>query len=487
MVLPLVLLAHANVYQYHDSVLRPNVIQYRRVGMYTAEDAPSAGAPGDGSSSITLKMDFRRTRFQQPGVIQLLVFHASQLPLVGTGSGAARAFCCTPELQMQSVPGCDRVGHIIVNAPTTRHGGGSDDARRLRARDERDGRDAKGGGGGGGGGAAGGAKVWMREVSFGENQGEATVDTKVAVHESGVHYLLLSSCDVQTGEVLTTGETSWLNPYGYLPGELYPFLPFFGAMSGAYALLAIVWAVMCARHWAQLLPLQLCIGGVLVLGVCETATWYHDYHNFNAGGTRGLAPVVIGVLVSTVKKTLSRLLVLVVCLGYGVARPTLGATAWRVAALGALYFACSAVLDVASNVAQLSEVSVPLRLLFILPVALLDALFYWWVFAALTRTLAQLSTRRQGAKLLLYRRFSHVLVVSIVLSAVWVSCQMGVIVSDALDARWAWLWIFDGFWHLLYFLILLAICYLWSPSKNNLQYAYMDELSSVEQDDEEEG
>ena len=71
-------------------------------------------------------------------------------------------------------------------------------------------------------------------------------------------------------------------------------------------------------------------------------------------------------------------------------------------------------------------------------------------------------------------------VVSIVLSAVWVSCQMGVIVSDALDARWAWLWIFDGFWHLLYFLILLAICYLWSPSKNNLQYAYMDEL---EQDD----
>ena len=80
MALALVLLAHANVYQYHDSVLRPNVIQYRRVGMYTAEDAPSHGAPGDGSSSITLKMEFRRTHFQQPGVIQLLVFHASQLP-----------------------------------------------------------------------------------------------------------------------------------------------------------------------------------------------------------------------------------------------------------------------------------------------------------------------------------------------------------------------------------------------------------------------
>jgi len=25
-------------------------------------------------------------------------------------------------------------------------------------------------------------------------------------------------------------------------------------------------------------------------------------------------------------------------------------------------------------------------------------------------------------------------------------------------------------------MVLLAICYLWSPSKNNRQYAYMDEL-----------
>ena len=30
--------------------------------------------------------------------------------------------------------------------------------------------------------------------------------------------------------------------------------------------------------------------------------------------------------------------------------------------------------------------------------------------------------------------------------------------------------------HVLYFMVLLAICYLWSPSKNNRQYAYMDEL-----------
>ena len=31
---------------------------------------------------------------------------------------------------------------------------------------------------------------------------------------------------------------------------------------------------------------------------------YFDYVSFNAGGTRGVAPVVLGVLLSTVKKVI---------------------------------------------------------------------------------------------------------------------------------------------------------------------------------------
>ena len=109
-----------------------------------------------------------------------------------------------------------------------------------------------------------------------------------------------------------------------------------------------------------------------------------------------------------------------------------------------------------------------------------------WVFSGLTRTLSQLSSRRQSAKLLLYRRFSHVLLVAVVVSGLWVGWQMLVIVSDSLDERWDKLWIFDAFWHVLYLAVLLAICFLWSPSKNNLQYAYMDELTQQEAEDEEE-
>ena len=76
-------------------------------------------------------------------------------------------------------------------------------------------------------------------------------------------------------------------------------------------------------------------------------------------------------------------------------------------------------------------------LLLVLPVALVDAIFYWWALSALTRTLAQLASRRQSAKLHLYRRFSHALLGLVVCSALWAAHQIGVLVrDDELDTRY---------------------------------------------------
>ena len=211
--------------------------------------------------------------------------------------------------------------------------------------------------------------------------------------------------------------------------------------------------------------------GVLLLSVVEAATWYLAYRSFNESGARGLLPTIGGVVVSSSRRTISRLLVLTVCLGYGVVRPTLGSVAHRVALLGAIYFAATATLDVASNTSRLDEYAVPTRLLLVVPVGVLDAAYFWWCFSAMSRTLSQLARRRQSAKLLLYRRFSHVLMLLLLLSGVWVAWQMAFIVGDHLDERWRLLWTFDAFWHLLYAAMLLTICVLWSPSKSNLQYA----------------
>lgn len=460
-----------NVYTYTDISLHPDVISYRRVGMWAPNEAPSSRSKrrDDASSSVEFDLKFRRTNPMKAGLVQVLVFNAEQLSRVGATVHGRRQYCCTASLAaLGTVRGCAAAGQLIVEPEPpvpTDHTAAPQNALHHHHHHQ----------------------INAHNVLFAANQSEASISQRVLVRQSGVHYLLLSSCDLRTGDVQFSGQTTWRNPHGYLPAELYPFLPFFGLLTAAYVLLCLFWALSCLRHWSALLPLQSAIAVVLLLSVVESATWFASYRAFNDGGTRGLVPTVLGVLISTVRKTVARLLVLTVCLGYGVVRPTLGSTFHRIVLLGGFYFLTALSLDVAANVTSLEELALPTRLLFVLPVSLMDALYFWWCASALSRTLSQLSSRRQSAKLLLYRRFSHVLFGTLFVSALCVVWQMAFIVSDNLDTSWHLLWTFDAFWHVLHACVLLTICVLWSPSRNNQQYAYMDELGQEAPDEDGDG
>ena len=78
-------LVAGNVYRYEDHVLEPNVIQYRRVGMWTARDAPARGSPGKpGASSVAIDLQLSRPRAERPGLVQVLVFRSATLTLTPT-------------------------------------------------------------------------------------------------------------------------------------------------------------------------------------------------------------------------------------------------------------------------------------------------------------------------------------------------------------------------------------------------------------------
>jgi hypothetical protein len=42
------------------------------------------------------------------------------------------------------------------------------------------------------------------------------------------------------------------------------------------------------------------------------------------------------------------------------------------------------------------------------------------------------------------------------------------------DQTWQSLWVWTAFWHVLYFVILVAIVILWRPTSNNTRYAYSE-------------
>lgn len=197
-------------------------------------------------------------------------------------------------------------------------------------------------------------------------------------------------CDPSLNGLIIEGKTIWKNPTGYLPGRMAPFMNFYGFICLAFIVLAVFWFSQYARFWREVMPLQNCITLVIALGMLEMSLWYFEYAQFNKTGVRPVGITIWAVTFGTVKRTVSRVIILVVSMGFGVVRPTLGGLTSKVIMLGLTFFIASEILELVENVGTVSDLSGKARLFLVLPVAFLDAFFILWIFTSLSKTLNKL-------------------------------------------------------------------------------------------------
>jgi len=338
--------------------------------------------------------------------------------------------------------------------------------------------------------------VRLRDVAFDQDEGRSKKryehNRPFRVRQSGLYTLLLANCDALNRAPLSiTGESRWMNPFGYLPGELYGLMPFFGVLASLYLLLCGTWLTLCLLHRKDLLRLQTWISIVLLLGLLESAVKLGDYLAWNASGHRHTGALGAGIVLGVTKRALSRTLVVMVSLGYAVVRPSLGVQLPHALGLGAAY-ACLALwydlvvqlpahrrLDSASGFA----VSGPVVLAVLL--ALVDCAFYSWTFKALTSIISYLERKKEARKLLLFRRFQSVLLWSMVFSGAWGTfLTLEAAVHGFFEKHWQAQWSVSAVWEVLYVLVLGAIAFLWMPSENATRYAYSSQLRTDESSDD---
>lgn len=288
------------------------------------------------------------------GLIQAVIFEvADRNNIGGSAYGGQRSICCTPDLA--KLEGCKQGEVIRIPSATNMN--------------------------------------WpiVVNVQFSGNYLSTTMDyTEIPISKTGMYNLLFIACDPKLKGLTMSGKTFWKNPDGYLPGRMAPLLKFYVFISLAYLLLSTVWFSQYMRFQKDVLQLQHCITSVITLGLFEMILWYFEFVNFNSTGTR---PVVITTWVVTVgalRKTVSRLLILCVSMGYGVVRPTLGGLTSKVVLVGATYFVASELLDITEYVGTINDISGRARLFLVLPDAFLDAFLILWIFTSLSGTLEQL-------------------------------------------------------------------------------------------------
>ncbi|XP_073204750.1 transmembrane protein 87A isoform X1 [Lepidochelys kempii] len=282
-------------------------------------------------------------------------------------------------------------------------------------------------------------------------------------------------------ESLFTMTVELKGPYEYLSLADYPLMIFFMVMCIVYVFFGVLWLAWSACYWRDLLRIQFWIGAVIFLGMLEKAVFYAEFQNIRYTGESVQGALILAELLSAVKRSLARTLVIIVSLGYGIVRPRLGVTLHKVVTAGVLYLLFSGM----EGVLRVTGAQNDLASLAFIPLAFLDTALCWWIFISLTQTMKLLKLRRNIVKLSLYRHFTNTLILAVAASIVfiiWTTMKFR-LVDCQLD--WQELWVDDAIWRLLFSMILFVIMVLWRPSANNQRFAFSP-LSEEDEDEQKE-
>eukprot|EP00300_Choanocystis_sp_HF-7_P003205 c12436_g1_i1.p1 GENE.c12436_g1_i1~~c12436_g1_i1.p1 ORF type:complete len:197 (+),score=52.63 c12436_g1_i1:264-854(+) len=142
----------------------------------------------------------------------------------------------------------------------------------------------------------------------------------------------------------------------------------------------------------------------------------------------------------------------------------------KVIVLGLVYFVFSSLYEVISCYSQMTHILQQVRTLALFPVAALDAIFVLLILTEINGNISMLAKHNQVFKLTIFRKFWQILVTACAFSAAWGAYQAIVTLGRSEDEQWDTLWQFEAMWHVIYFVVLLAISILWRPSPHALEY-----------------
>lgn len=270
-------------------------------------------------------------------------------------------------------------------------------------------------------------------------------------------------------------------PHDYSSPADWPLMMFFMVMCIVYVLFGALWLFWCAFYWRDLLRIQFWIGAVIILGMLEKAVFYSEYQSIRYKGDYVQGAVIFAELLSALKRSLARILVLIVSLGYGIVKPRLGTTVHRLLAVGLLYLLFSSVEGVLRVTGSFYGT---VALVANLSLSLIDSCVMWWIFISLSQTTRLLKLRRNVVKLSLYQHFTNTLIFSVIASIIFIIWTTKVFKLVDCQRGWRDLWVDDAFWRLLFSTILLVIMVLLRPSANSQRFSHSPLID--EEDDEEE-
>mmetsp|Transcript_23407 Transcript_23407/g.32801 ORF Transcript_23407/g.32801 Transcript_23407/m.32801 type:complete len:621 (-) Transcript_23407:115-1977(-) len=313
--------------------------------------------------------------------------------------------------------------------------------------------------------------------------------------DSGKYVLIVANCNDEGRDVMVNGKYSWKSKHGYLPGDLFGEMYYFVALTVVYFILFGWYAISMKCHEDAVIPIQKWVLTTIGMGFLEAFFKTGDFFVWNEDGTRFWFAMYTGVFVGVVKRGISRCLVLMVSLGWGVVRDTLGDQLNKIVFFGILYVGTATARDVFTIFAVTENQTLSIEeeedlfdivtiLTFV--VAAIDVTFYMWILDALNGTMQYLENMNQTMKLKRYLRLRCILLLSILFAVVWsvfglVDTYMDEAMMEEQNA-----WGITIAWEVNYLFVLISVAVLWRPNPNAKDYAFVMELPALGGNDDDD-
>jgi hypothetical protein len=167
----------------------------------------------------------------------------------------------------------------------------------------------------------------------------------LSLDETGRYVVVFANCNDGGREIMVTGMALWESKHGRLPGELFEFMHFYTALWACYVILLVWFGMLMKKNAASQIDIERWIVLTIIMGLAEVTVREIDYRIWNWSGFRIDFLSYLGILLSTLKHGISRALIVMVSLGWGVIRDSLGSTMKKIVVLAAVYVAFAAAHD----------------------------------------------------------------------------------------------------------------------------------------------
>ena len=226
------------------------------------------------------------------------------------------------------------------------------------------------------------------------------------VPKEGKYWIVLGLCDPDTSNVKVSGKAVIMNPYGHIPARMYGIIPFTKWVLLIYTALFLAWIIRCCWYRKELMSVHVMITVVVGTFLFDTVIRLLMLSNFNHEGVYDRKITMFSLFITSATHTVARCLIIMVAMGLGVSKASLGNSMWKIVAMGVVYFFFSLWDSIVSTYSTDSKVN----LYRIIPASLLDSFIYFWILQSLLDTIQELeetATALRGYRQALAARYAE--------------------------------------------------------------------------------